>query len=55
MDRLETRLDGRAEVIRLNLLSDVGREAALRYGVRAVPTLLVVDGEGDLVDGVYGL
>ena len=55
VDRIETGLDGKAEVIRLNLLSEVGREAALRYGVRAVPSLVVVDGQGALVYGSYGL
>ena len=55
VDRLETQLTGKAEVIRLNMLSEVGRAAAVRYGVRAVPSLIVVDGEGDLVYGEYGL
>ncbi|MCB0156019.1 MAG: hypothetical protein KDF65_14585 [Anaerolineae bacterium] len=52
VDRLETNLTGKAEVIRLDLLSGVGREAARQYGIRAVPSLVVVDGQGDVV---YGL
>ncbi len=55
MDRIETRLDGKAEVLRLNILSEVGRNVALKYGVRAVPTLIVVDGGGELIYGEYGL
>ncbi|MDX1520195.1 MAG: hypothetical protein R3264_01035 [Anaerolineae bacterium] len=52
---METRLDGKAEVVRLNLLSEVGREAARRYGIRAVPSMVIVDGQGELVYGHYGL
>lgn len=55
VDRLETNLAGKAEVIRLDLLSGVGREAARQYGIRAVPSLVVVDGQGDVVYGAYGL
>lgn len=46
VDRLERELDGKAEVIRLNALNGVGRQAAAVFGVRAVPTLVVVDGNG---------
>jgi hypothetical protein len=45
---LERKLDGKAEVIRLNTMSGVGRQAAMVFGVRAVPTLIVVDGDGQL-------
>ncbi len=48
MDRLERGLDGKAEVIRLDMMSGVGRQAAFRFGVRAVPTLVVVDGDGQV-------
>jgi len=48
VDRLERELDGRAEVIRLNMMSGVGRQAAAVFGVRAVPTLVVVDGDGQV-------
>jgi thioredoxin-related protein len=30
------------------MMSGVGRQAAIRFGVRAVPTLVVVDGEGQV-------
>jgi hypothetical protein len=46
VDRLERELDGKAEVIRLNMMSGVGQQAAAVFGVRAVPTLVVVDGDG---------
>ena len=55
VDRLETNLAGKAEVIRLDLLSGVGREVAMRYGIHAVPSLVVINGQGDVVYGSYGL
>jgi hypothetical protein len=39
-----------ARVMRLNILDSVGRHAARRFGVRAVPAFLVVDGQGNVVD-----
>jgi thioredoxin-like negative regulator of GroEL len=49
VDGLERKLAGKASVIRLDLMSQVGRQAAARFGVRAVPTLLVVNGDGQVV------
>ena len=49
MDGLEQDLKGRATVLRLDLLSGVGREAASVYGVKVVPAMLVFDGNGNLV------
>jgi thioredoxin-like negative regulator of GroEL len=49
VDGLERRLAGKASVVRLDLMSQVGRQAAARFGVRAVPTLLVVNGDGQVV------
>ena len=49
MDGLEKELAGRALVVRLNVASQVGREAAYQYRVRALPTFLVFDGGGRLV------
>ena len=48
MDGLERKLDGKASVIRLDVMSQVGRQAAARLGVRGVPTLLVVNGDGQV-------
>ena len=55
VDRIENQLEGQAEVIHLNIFSPVGREAALRYGVRAQPTLVVVDGCGQAVESYVGI
>lgn len=55
MDGLERDLEGRAQVLRLNVFGEVGRAAAVRYGVRGVPTFLVFDGEGQLVSQSVGL
>jgi thioredoxin-related protein len=49
VDGLERDLDGKAAVLRLDVRSPVGRESAARFGVRAVPTLVVVDGQGHVV------
>lgn len=55
VDGLEKKLDGKAEVIRLDLMSRVGQQAAARYGVRGVPALVVVDGNGQAVYGQAGI
>ncbi len=49
MDGLERDLKGRAAVLRLDLLSGVGREAASAYGVKVVPTVLLFDGNGMMI------
>lgn len=49
MNGLEDDLKGRATVLRLDILSGVGKEAAGIYGVKVVPTMLVFDGTGELV------
>jgi hypothetical protein len=49
VDGLEKDLKGRAAVLRLDLLSDIGRTAARAYGVKTVPALLVFDGSGEVV------
>ena len=33
----------------------MGRQAAARYGVRGMPTLVVIDGSGQPVYGSYGI
>jgi thioredoxin-like negative regulator of GroEL len=55
VDRLERELDGKADVIRLDMMSGVGRQVAARFGVRAVPTLVVVDAEGHIALTQVGL
>lgn len=49
MDGLERELGERAQVLRLNVADDVGRQLALRYNVRGVPTFVLLDGAGRLV------
>jgi thioredoxin-like negative regulator of GroEL len=54
VDGVEKQLTGKAAIIRLDVTSQVGHEAAGRYGVRGVPTLIVVDGDGQPVDTQVG-
>ena len=49
VDRLERDLEGRAEVLRISLISSLGSQLAGRYGVRGVPTMLVFDGAGNVI------
>ena len=49
VDGIERDLQGRAEVVRVNALGDLGKELASRYGVMGVPTTLVLDGGGDVI------
>jgi hypothetical protein len=49
VDGLERDLDGKATVLRLDVTSRLGRQAAASYGVRGTPTLIVVDGQGQPV------
>ena len=54
MDRLEQELAGQAQVLRLNVIDRVNGELAMRYGVRGVPTFLLLDGAGQVVWGQTG-
>ncbi len=49
MDRLERELEGQAQVLRLNVMDAVGGKLAMRYGVRGVPTLVLLNGAGEVV------
>ena len=49
VDGIEEDLSGTAEVIRLNILSPVGSQAASRYGVPAVPTLVVLGRDAEVI------
>ncbi|GAB4575086.1 MAG: hypothetical protein Kow0077_24880 [Anaerolineae bacterium] len=55
VDGIEADLAGQAEVIRLDILSDFGRQTAGRFGVQAVPTVLIVDGQGNITDRIMGI
>jgi len=48
VDALERDLEGQAEVLRLNVKEDVGRALAGRWGIRGVPTFVVLDGAGEV-------
>lgn len=49
MNGIEKDLEGKSEVVRINLLSSVGTELAAKFGVTAVPTTIVLDGKGEIV------
>ena len=42
-------------MLRLSVFSETGRAAAARYGVRAMPTFVILDGEGQPVAQSAGL
>ena len=46
MDRLEQTLDGIAEVIRLNVKEEVGKEIWDRFQLQVVPSVIVLTGTG---------
>jgi thioredoxin-related protein len=54
VDGLERELEGQARVVRLDVLSTVGRRVAQRHDVRSIPTFLVFDGRGNLIDRQVG-
>jgi len=55
VDGLERELSGRAQVIRLDVMSATGRQAARNYGVRGLPTFLLFDGQGQIAYRQAGL
>ena len=55
VDGIERDLEGRARVVRLSVMSDIGSRAAQRYNVRGVPTVLVFDGNGNLIEQRTGI
>ena len=48
VDGFEKELDGRAEVVRLDVSDEVGRQVARSYDVRGVPTSVVLRGDGEV-------
>lgn len=55
MDGIEADLQGQVDVVRLDILSDFGRDIAGGFGVRAVPALIIVDGEGQVIQQTSGI
>ena len=49
VDGIERELEGRAQVVRLSVMDSVGGQLALRYGARGVPTMVVLNGAGEVV------
>jgi len=55
VDGLEHDLQGHARVMRLNVMNSVGMNVARRFGVRGVPTFIVFDGQGKVVETQVGI
>jgi thioredoxin-related protein len=55
VDGIEKDLEGQARVVRLGVMSGLGVDAARRYGVRGVPTLIVFDGAGGIAAQSVGM
>jgi thioredoxin-related protein len=49
VDGLERDLGERAQVLRLSVSDRISAELAGRYGVRGVPTFILLDGDGEPV------
>ena len=49
MNRLEKELGAQANVVRLNVLSSIGRTLGGQFGVRAVPTFILLDDQGNTI------
>ena len=48
VDGIENDLEGKAEVIRLNMLTAIGQEIGKRFNVQAVPTTVILNKAGDV-------
>jgi len=55
VDGIERDLEGAAQVIRINVVSQLGGQLAQRYGVRGVPTTVVLDGAGEVISRSVGM
>ncbi len=55
MDGIEADLQGYADVIRLDILSEFGRQIAGQYRVSTVPALVLVDGQGRTIQQTSGI
>ena len=49
MDGLERDLGEQAQVLRVSVTDPTGGKLAQRYGVRSVPTFVLLDGNGEVV------
>jgi len=55
VDGVERELEGQVPVIRLSVTSSVGRQAAARFGVRGLPTFVVLGPDGTEASRLVGL
>ena len=55
MNGIEARVGDRVEIMRLDLIGGVGRQAAREYEVRMVPATLIFDGRGELIERKTGM
>ncbi len=55
VDGIEQDLAGRAQVLRLNVADPVGLQIAQRYGVRNLPTLVILDDKGQVYKQIVGV
>ena len=46
MNGLERDLDGRAQIVRLNVAEEPGRRARERFETEKVPAIILLDGDG---------
>lgn len=54
IDGLASDLEGQATVVQLDLLSEFGRQIGGIYQVRMVPTVLLFDGNGQVIERQAG-
>jgi len=55
VDGLERELTGRMQVVRLDVVSTIGRQATRTYEASGLPTFLLFDGQGQIVYRQAGL
>ena len=55
VDGIEKDLTGRAQVVRLNVSDAQGRDIALGYNVRGVPSTVVVGNDGEVLGQHAGI
>jgi thioredoxin-related protein len=55
VDGLERELTGRLQVVRLDVMSTIGWQAANSYEARGLPTFLLFNGQGQVVYRQAGL
>jgi hypothetical protein len=49
VDGIERELGEELRVLRVSVMDDVGGQLAMRYGVRSVPTFVLLDPDGEVL------